>query len=153
MDTALAQLILDDNEKLGTLIFALGETARHYFEHQLSSSAGTMSSVRASTNSRCNIKVLFLNKLQYLFMYLTKLEGEGNGQELGLTNLIIYGLDEALELVDDKLSIAQTRLANLIFNVAFKVRARHRVEVQFISSKDDVHDNLNRLEQYWQEVC
>ncbi|CUS20616.1 LAQU0S01e10682g1_1 [Lachancea quebecensis] len=153
MDTVLAQLILDDNEKLGTLIFALGETARHYFEHQLSSSAGTMSSVRAAINSGSNIKVLFLNKLQYLFMYLTKLEGEGSKQELKLTNLIVYGLDEALELVNDDLSTPQTRLANLIFNVAFKVKARHRIEVQFISSKDDVYDNLNRLEQYWQEVC
>ena len=112
-----------------------------------------MSSVRASINARNNINVLFLNKLQYLFMYLTKFEVEEGEGIVNFKNLLIYGLDEVLGLEGDTLSASQTRLANLIYNVAFKVKSRYQIEIQFISSNDETCEDLNRLEQYWREIC
>ncbi|SCU89660.1 LANO_0D05886g1_1 [Lachancea nothofagi CBS 11611] len=153
METLLAQLILEEDEVPSTLVFALGSVAREYFEKELISSLGTMSSVRAMLNSRDHINVLFLNKLQYLYMYLTKFEVEEGEGRVTFKNLVIYGLDDSLGLKDEHLSVEQTRLANLIYNVAFKVKARYQVEVQFIPCRAGPCDDLNRLEQYWREIC
>ncbi|SCV01420.1 LAME_0G16094g1_1 [Lachancea meyersii CBS 8951] len=152
METVLSQLILEEHESSCTLIFALGATARKYFENDLQSSTGTISSVRAMMNARNQIKVLFLNKLRYLHMYLTKFEVNEGNEKLSFENLIIYGLDEALELDRDVLTAPQLRLANLIYNVAFKVKGRYQIEIQFVPSRQVPCDDLSRLEQYWREI-
>ncbi|SCU94774.1 LADA_0G11122g1_1 [Lachancea dasiensis] len=153
METVLSQLILEECEVPSTLIFALGSTAREFFENDLTSSAGTMSSVRAVVNAQQHIKVLFLNKLQYLYMYLTKFEVEDGEGKLTFKNLIIFGLDESLGLSDDQLAWPQVRLSNLIYNLAFKIKSRYQVEVHFVPSGDLPCDALNQMEQYWREVC
>ncbi|SCU92210.1 LAFA_0F08812g1_1 [Lachancea sp. 'fantastica'] len=152
MEGVLSQLILEDAETSSTLIFALDVTARRYFENDLNCSTGTMSSIRAMLNARDQIKVLFLSKLQYLYMYLTKFEVSEVSEKLSFGNLIIYGMDEALGPKEKSLTIEQTRLANLIFNVAFKIKERYQMNVQFVPSQEDHHDDLGKLEQYWREI-
>ncbi|CEP60900.1 Shu1p LALA0_S02e02234g [Lachancea lanzarotensis] len=154
MERVLSQLILEEAELPSTLIFALDSTARKYFEDDLNCSTGNMSSIRAMLNARDQIKVLFLSKLQYLYMYLTKFEVSEVSEKLSFGNLIVYGMDEALgPREENSLTVAQIRLANLIFNVAFKVKERYQMNVQFVSSLEgDGDDDLGRLEQYWREI-
>ncbi|SCW04446.1 LAFE_0H13696g1_1 [Lachancea fermentati] len=152
IETVLAQLIIEEDNSNNTLIFGLASNAREYFEKELTSSSGTMSSVRAMVNSRTSIKVLFLSKLQYLFMYLTKLEVDDANTSTRYTSMIFYGLDELLKCDKQSLCAQQVRLANLIFNVTFKLKNKHELEVQFVPSLPYECSDLNRLEQYWREM-
>ena len=70
--------------------------------------------------------------MQYVFMFLTKLEAE---KYVEYTNLILYGLDVLLGQDTGKqgsangsifvLSAEQVRLANLTFDTLFKVKRKH----------------------------
>lgn len=153
MESVLPQLIKGKDPESKTLIFALGDIARAYFEHQLTSSPGAMSSVQSIMNTKRNIKVLFLNKLQYLFMYLTKFEAESTSDAVEFSNLVIFGLDDLLgcEQQHAQLSTTQTRLANLIYNVAFKTRKKHQLNLIFTPSAQG-SKGLVELEQYWREI-
>lgn len=137
------------NRRSKVLIFALGDIARQHVETELRASQGISSSVRAIIRSRRDVEVLFLNRLQYLFMYMMKLEVE----MVGYNVLIIYGLDELIfNGVTETLKPNQLRLANLVFNAAFRIKRKQCLKtVTFISMHDS--PQLSRLEEYWRHVC
>ncbi|SJM84451.1 uncharacterized protein ZBIST_1673 [Zygosaccharomyces bailii] len=132
-----------------TLIFALGDTARMHVETQLKPAAGMLSSVTAVIRSRRDVEVLFLNRLQYLFMYLMKLEVETECYN----SLVLYGLDELIfDGTGGTLKPEQLHLANLVFNAAFRIKRKHHLKaVTFITIRDS--PQLKRLEDYWRHVC
>ncbi|CAR26073.1 hypothetical protein ZYGR_0E00520 [Zygosaccharomyces rouxii] len=133
------------------LIFVLGDEARLYIERDLSASPGRLSSVNAIIRSRRDVEVLFLNRLQYLFMYLMKWEAE----DVGYNRLVLYGLDELIFLNRDdseNLTNSQLRLANLVFSAAFRIKRKHCLkDVSVINLRD--HVRLKQIEDYWRHVC
>ncbi|SCV00242.1 LAMI_0G03796g1_1 [Lachancea mirantina] len=151
MENVLAHLIVEDRQTWKTLIFALGDASRRYFEEGLSSSPGVMSSVIATINSRRNIKVMFLSKLQYLYMFLNKFESARD--EMEFNRLVIFGLDEILGYpIEEGLDSSQLRLAHLIFSVACRVEQTKSIEIQFVPSLPSSCEELDVLEQYWREL-
>ncbi|CDH12075.1 uncharacterized protein ZBAI_03861 [Zygosaccharomyces bailii ISA1307] len=132
-----------------TLIFALGDTARMHVETQLKPASGMLSSVTAVIRSRRNVEVLFLNRLQYLFMYLMKLEVEAECYN----SLVLYGLDELIsDGTGGTLKPEQLHLANLVFNAVFRIKRKHHLQaVTFITIIDS--PQLKMLEDYWRHVC
>lgn len=133
------------------LIFVLGDESRLHVENELRAIPGKQSSVNAIIRSRRDVQVLFLNRLQYLFMYLMKWEAE----DVGYNWLILYGLDELIisnSQDGNKLTGSQLRLANLIFNAAFRIKRTHCLkDVTVVHKKDYVQ--LKRVEDYWRHVC
>ncbi|GCF00410.1 hypothetical protein ZYGM_001787 [Zygosaccharomyces mellis] len=134
-----------------TLIFVLGDEARSYVEKDLKVKSGILSSVNAIVRSRRDVEVLFLNRLQYLFMYLMKWEAE----DVGYNRLVLYGLDDLIfaDYEDrENMKSSQLRLANLVFNAAFRIKRKHCLkDVTVINSRDN--DKLKRIEGYWRHVC
>ena len=133
------------------LIFVLGDEARLYIERDLSASPGRLSSVNAIIRSRRDVEVLFLNRLQYLFMYLMKWEAE----DVGYNRLILYGLDELISVNDqdtENLTNSQLRLANLVFNAAFRIKRKHCLKDVTVINLGD-HVRLKQVENYWRHVC
>ncbi|AMD18912.1 HBR011Wp [Eremothecium sinecaudum] len=133
-----------------SLIFVLGSRSRYFFESELPNGRFAFSSLRAVDNSRRNIKVMFLEKLQYLFIYLTKFEAEGLKS---LKQVIIYGLDELIKCnTANFLSASQVRLANLIYSISFRVMRRHNVTVQFVLFRSPGIKDFESLENYWRYI-
>lgn len=145
--------ILQEDERYDrrsrTLIFALGDTARMHVETQLKPAPGVLSSVTAVIRSRRDVEVLFLNRLQYLFMYLMKLEVETECYN----SLVLYGLDELIfDGAEEVLKPEQLHLANLVFNAVFRIKRKHYLQaVRFITIRDS--PQLKMLEDYWRHVC
>lgn len=133
------------------LIFVLGDEARLHIERDLKASPGQLSSVNAIVRSRRDVEVLFLNRLQYFFMYLMKWEAE----DVGYNRLVLYGLDKLIFMASEnheELTCSQLRLANLVFNAAFRIKRKHCLrDVNVINLKDNVR--LKQIENYWRHVC
>ena len=125
-----------------TLIFVLGQEARDTVENGLTSIDNILSTIE---KSRHDVKILFLNKLQYLFMFLMKLEAE---KKCAYDNIVIYGLDS---LVSEKTDTEKIRLSNLILSTLYKVYRRHDLNDITIEWFDNRKDNteLNRIVEYW----
>lgn len=149
------------SRKTQTLIFTLGEKARHHIEYDLKSSPGILSSVKAIVRIREDIAVLFLNRLQYLFMYLMKFEAEEAVAQIKYNHFIIYGLDTLLEEINSEedskiITGEQLRLSSLIFNAAFRIKRKYTLQdVLFIpvNSSSDLARELSKLEDYWRHIC
>lgn len=119
--------------KTRTLIFTLSADARSVIEHDLKSSEGTKSSLGAIIRSRTSISVLFLNKLQYLYMYLMKFEAVNEQNTIEYNSFVIYGLDSLIEQMvanersenaQERINVEQLRIANLIFNTLFRIKRK-----------------------------
>ncbi|AGO10463.1 AaceriABR011Wp [[Ashbya] aceris (nom. inval.)] len=142
MECTLLQLVTEDDSK--ALVFVLGQDARRYFEEELPASPFEFPSPQAVANSRQNVGVMFLDKLQYLYMYLTKLEVDEAPE---YSTLVVYGLEQLLD-VGGELSADQVRLASLIYNTAFRVKLRHGTAVRFLAHGAP-HAQLQKLEAHW----
>lgn len=157
----LLQQDFSGRRRTQTLIFTLGEKARHHIEYDLKSSPGILSSVKAIVRSREDIDVLFLNRLQYLFMYLMKFEAEEAVAQIKYNHFVIYGLDTLLEEIHDDqkgkiITGEQLRLSSLIFNAAFRIKRKYTLQdVLFIpvDSSSDLTRELSKLEDYWRHIC
>ena len=171
INEVIRRLLLEARpENTRTLIFVLGDPSRAYFERGLTSESdsklqsryGKVSSIQSVVRCRDEIKVLFLNRMQYVFMFLTKLEAE---KYIEYTNLILYGLDVLLgqETEEQKgengssfsLSAQQVRLANLTFDTLFRVKRKHELGmVKFVpfSEGSSVSRDLLQLEEYWRYI-
>ncbi|AET38167.1 Shu1p Ecym_2437 [Eremothecium cymbalariae DBVPG len=147
---AILKRIINENEQK-SLIFVLGAGPREYFEVELPSGAFTYPSVQAVANSRHNVKIMFLDKLQYLFMYLTKFETES---KTDFKTLVIYGLDVLLKVAstDSRLSVSQVRLTNLIYNISFRVAKRHGLDFEFVLHSTPANAEMQKLESYWRHI-
>nr|6DEX_A Chain A, Suppressor of hydroxyurea sensitivity protein 1 [Eremothecium gossypii ATCC 10895] len=141
-ERALLQLVVEDDAK--ALVFVLGQDARRYFEEELPASPFEFPSPQAVANSRQNVGVMFLDKLQYLYMYLTKLEVDEAPE---YRTLVVYGLEQLLG-AGGELDADQVRLASLIYNTAFRVRVRHGAAVRFVAHGAP-HAQLQQLEAHW----
>ncbi|KAL3229204.1 Suppressor of HU sensitivity involved in recombination protein 1 [Nakaseomyces bracarensis] len=143
----------DDTRKRKTLILVLGDEARLQFESQ----RYTTSTIGSLLRGKNDIGVLFLNSLQYLFMYLMKLEVSPDAYN----HLVIYGLDSLVcnlpskagsKEAHEEMSLEQVRAANLIYQAAFKVQRTHQFNVtNFINYREN--EPLERIELYWKVIC
>ncbi|KAH3899814.1 uncharacterized protein SCODWIG_01831 [Saccharomycodes ludwigii] len=157
-----------------SIIFALGDKSRKYFEDELSQGGGDQgiaSSIQVIWNSENNIDILFLDKLQYLFMYLTKFEVT-SVKSFEYQNVIIFGLDDMIINYDNAglttsklknsqsedanvnvgeikvatLNVEQLRLLNLIYNIAYKTKYTQNINLVFVpvcaDNLDHNHENL-----------
>ena len=177
INEVIRRLLLETRpENTKTLIFVLGDPSRAYFERGLTLESdsksessygkgkgkGKVSSIESVVRCRDEIKVLFLNRMQYVFMFLTKLEAE---KYVEYTNLILYGLDVLLGQETGKqgsangsifvLSAEQVRLANLTFDTLFKVKRKHELgTVKFVPFDGGslVSRDLFQLEEYWRYI-
>ncbi|QLL30612.1 hypothetical protein HG536_0A04300 [Torulaspora globosa] len=162
IDEQISQLLLQEecgSRRKLTLILVVGDGPRNHIEHGLSSESGKLSSVAAVAASRADVDVLFLSKLQYLFMYLMKFEAEEALTAIRYNYFVIYGLDQGI------LSAATTgeqslgdrlRVANLICNAAFRIKRKHGLlDVRLIPWDDqsDTAERLARIERYWRHIC
>lgn len=149
IDDILGELLTRVPQRV--LIFVLGAEGKEYFEKDLPKQF-TNSSVQAITNSKHYIKVMFLEKLQYLFMYLTKFETQGTSE---FEFLVIYGLDNLLDCKDTKVPFTaqQMRLTNLIYNISFKVSKLQKLDIKFIPFKKELHPDLDNFEKYWHRIA
>lgn len=135
-----------------TLIFVIGGNPRNHIEKGLHSEPGKLSSVIAVAKSRQDIDVLFLNRLQYLFMYLMKFEAE-EASAIKYNNFVIYGLDEGLNSME---RIKWLRLANLICNSAFRIKRKHEMlDVVLVpwAEESDISKELAQIDNYWRHIC
>ncbi|SMN21813.1 similar to Saccharomyces cerevisiae YHL006C SHU1 Protein involved in a Rad51p-, Rad54p-dependent pathway for homologous recombination repair [Maudiozyma saulgeensis] len=136
--------VVDDLTKKDgkTLVFVLGQDARDKIEAGLTSCDNNLSTIE---KSRHDIKVLFLNKLQYLFMFLMKLEAE---KTCIYDNIVLYGLDS---LVLDKDNVEIIRLLNLILSTLYKVYRLHNLNDIITEWYDNTKDTttLDRMVDYW----
>lgn len=148
--------------KTKTLIFVVGENARSHIENNLKSSPGMQSSVAAVASSRQDIDVLFLSRLQYLFMYLMKFEAEEMFAAIKYNHFVIYGLDQGIcttephEGTEKIISSDQARLCNLICNAAFRIKRKHDLlDVVFIPWDKDsrLAKEVTKIERYWRRIC
>ena len=129
------------------LIIVLGDKPRHFIETELRT---LLIKQTASSNQVPNdddddlltindirrldkdIKILFLDKLQYLFMYLTYLEVNSglNSNEFQYNNIIIFGLNQLmlhvfnshLSIDDNNKKIEIIRLYQLILNSFYSLK-------------------------------
>ncbi|KAG0672496.1 hypothetical protein C6P45_001960 [Maudiozyma exigua] len=125
-----------------SLIFVLGPEARDKVEGGLKSIDNNLSTIE---RSRHDIKILFLSKLQYLFMFLMKLEAE---KKCNYSNIAMYGLDS---LISEKSDTERIRLSNLILSTLYKVYRTHDLHDIVIEWFDNEKDNteLDRMVEYW----
>lgn len=155
IDQQISQLLSlegRDEPRKQTLIFVVGENARGHIENGLRSEPGKLSSVAAVAKIR-DVDVLFLSRLQYLFMYLMKFEAEEAAGAIKYNNFVIYGLDEGLGGVE---RTKQLRLANLICNAAFRIKRKHDLlDVVLIpwDEQSSIAQELGRVERYWRHIC
>ncbi len=134
-----------------SLIIVLGYDARSKLE-SLKNYKDEPLTVNSILRSRRDVHVLFLNSLQYIFMYLIKLEVQPDSH----THLVIYGLDSLINEMcqEDSLDLNQVRAANLIFQTAYRVSRQNQLqEVLFIAYDQKKWEKLEPLRKYWQEVC
>lgn len=145
---SLLQEDYNNVRKRQTLILVLGDESRTQFE----SNKNKTSSIGSILRSKKDIHVLFLNNLQYLFMYLMKLEVQPDTYN----HLVIYGLDTLIEKLgpdkSDKLTMEQVRAANLIYQAAFKVQRTHQLnKTNFVNYNEN--RSLDNIELYWGSIC
>lgn len=139
INDVIRELITDTDET--SLIIVLGVLPRKYIETEIKTlltdskqSESNSLTVEGIRHLHKDIKVLFLNQLQYLFMYLTNLEVEnGSGQEktLAYNNIILYGLDQLMLDAITYSDVEVARVGQLIINSLYSLRR--------------YHDNINRL--------
>lgn len=160
IDNVLSSLLQSSDsfaEKTQTLIFVLGDGARNHIEHSDEARCNSLSSINAVSRSRKIIDVLFLNRLQYLFMYLMKFEAEEDPSIIKYNNFVVYGLDSLIRKVDDPtISKEKFRLSNLIFNAAFRIKRKHSLNgIMFIPfiADDNLTVELQNIEKYWEVIC
>ncbi|CAD1785284.1 similar to Saccharomyces cerevisiae YHL006C SHU1 Protein involved in a Rad51p- [Maudiozyma barnettii] len=136
--------VVDDLTKKDgkTLVFVLGQESRDKIEAGLISCDNSLFTIE---KSRHDIKILFLNKLQYLFMFLMKLEAE---KTCIYDNIVVFGLDS---LVCDKDNVEMTRLLNLILSTLYKVHRVHDLDGIIIEWFDTTKDMsiLDKMVDYW----
>ncbi|CCF55616.1 hypothetical protein KAFR_0A01780 [Kazachstania africana CBS 2517] len=146
-----------ENDKK-TLVFTLGEEARKNIGNIGEDGQITMS-LKMIENNRKNVHILFLNRLQYLFMYLMKLEADKD--KFQYDNLILYGLDSLIAQYNtednaEDLNVEQIRLSNLIFNSIFKIKRKYEIDMlEFIPIDEGAQISLGllKIEKYWKYVC
>lgn len=164
IDQQIAHLLLQEKcggQRRRTLIFVVGDEPRNRMENGLTSGQGKPSSVAAVNKSRSDIDVLFLSRLQYLFMYLMKFEAEEALATMRYNQFVIYGLDQGLGSTSsatgesDSLG-GQLRVANLICNAAFRIKRKHNLHEVVLIPWDEQSDQaktLGRIERYWRHIC
>ena len=127
-----------------SLVFVLGEEARQRVEAGFVSAG---SQVATLERSRRDVKVVFLNKLQYLLMFLMKLEAERVAE---YSSVVLYGLDTLVEAPGNS-ATEQVRLTNLVVSTLYKVRQKHDLRVAQIVWMDESSAavKLDRIVAYW----
>lgn len=156
IDQQISQLLSQERcgeSRKQTLIFVMGENARTHVEKGLSSEPGKLSSVMAVSRSRQDIDVLFLSRLQYLFMYLMKFEAVETANGIKYNHFVIYGLDDGIMSMERPM---QLRLANLICNAAFRIKRKHDLLDVIMIPWDEqsaTAKELAKVEEYWRHIC
>lgn len=160
---AINELIKDTKES--SLIIVLGEQPRLYVETELKNvmqDAEIQVTFDVIRHIHEDIKVLFLNRLQYLFMYLTHLEvDEANSQYnniilYGLDNLLIQTLSQSSKSNDDK-KIEIIRLSQLILNCFYSLKRNHHFDIHRLISipwgKNTTENDFSNLELQIDDYC
>lgn len=158
--------VLDRNKKV--LVIAVGVKARSFFEQDLrENKTHFFNSIDDIVRGRSNVRILFLDKLQYLYMYLTyveiELQNKGN-TSMCYEEIIIYGLEsllmtkEQLESEETQktldLSISQLRHCNLILHGSLRLENQYAVRIRMVSATDlgMMSQGWKNLTEYWQYV-
>lgn len=149
-----------------SLIIVLGESTRQFIETELKTlltggkDKGNKDglSINEIRHLHEDIKILFLNRLQYLFMYLTHLEVDKDAKTMTMTydNIIIFGLDQLLCNVDEKKTengLDIIRLSQLVLNCFYSLPRRHPnmnklISIPFEEKETEENDILTRIDSY-----
>ncbi|EDO19520.1 hypothetical protein Kpol_1018p52 [Vanderwaltozyma polyspora DSM 70294] len=166
-----------NQDKTRALIIVLGDLARSHIEKSLNDRENKSSSIGAIIRSRQDIHILFLNRFQYLFMYLIKFEAEEDSVNNDYNNLIFYGLDSLVQELNANKTVEedenkdeqqnegnkdlvidneQVRIVNLIYNASFRIKRKRALkDVIFIpvNRTKPICDKLTRIEDYWRNIC
>lgn len=158
MEDVLRELLQDDKR---TLVFALGSKARTFFEEDLGKSDEEFNSINSLVRAKENIKVLFLDKLQYLFMYLTNIELElflqdDLVQSPQYDEVVIFGIEFLLEIkkADIELTPDQIRKLTLICTASFRLQKKYKINVRYVWADETGKTcrGLGTSIRYWQYV-
>lgn len=162
IDQQISQLLLQEesgSRRKLTLILVVGDEPRKHIENGLTSGSGKLSSIAAIAASRTDVDVLFLSRLQYLFMYLMKFEAEEALTTIRYNYFVIYGLDQgllSLATSEEESLGDQLRIANLICNAAFRIKRKHNLLDVVLVPWDEhceTSHRLARIESYWRHIC
>ncbi|CCD22542.1 Shu1p NDAI_0A03850 [Naumovozyma dairenensis CBS 421] len=165
ISSILSEEVEKDKRPNQTLIFTLGNDARSIIENELTTTSST-SSIRAILRSRNNVNILFLNKLQYFYMYLIKCEAE----RMIYNRFIIYGLDSLIcelndtnsvlydtaeDTANSHINVQQLRIVNLIYSTVFRIKRKYELKnITFVYGNYSalLTRDLQRLERYWRDI-
>lgn len=150
------------------LVLVIGSQARGTAESWRVNSKNRRLSIRSVGRSRSNINLLFLGRLQFLFMYLMQMEAQLSGISLNseaYDKVILYGLDVEIENLPIE---EQVRVCNLILSAAFRVQRKiteslaqpsratqtEHVEIIPYNFGSRVYEHVIRpIEKHWRQVC
>lgn len=79
-----------DQSSSDVLVIVLGEAARKYVELGALREHVTAKTVAGHVASRERVAVVFLGRVKYLYMYLTRMQAQANGPQY--SKVLIYGL-------------------------------------------------------------
>lgn len=150
--------VLDRGKR--TLVFALGDKARKYFEQDLRRKQSTFNSINDIIRGKSKVRVLFLDKLQYLYMYLTNIEAELHScqdRSSYYEEIVVFGLETLLPVEEGKqhFSISQIRDCNLVVNGCLTLQQQYGVRVTIVpvaENTNSVPTDLVRLTRYWRYI-
>ncbi|CCH62691.1 hypothetical protein TBLA_0I00260 [Henningerozyma blattae CBS 6284] len=177
IELAIKHTLLKENGK--TLIITAGQSPREYIEQEIPSNRRKKDSPRNDSNSNIpsdiyfgsiwsivqstdNVGVLFLDKVQYIFLYLTQLASVSK-DALKYDTLIVFGLDSLLmEFTttiptnkDDENTLNKVeylRYANLILGTISQLATNgiDVILVPFEKNQNMAHTKIiSRLIEYW----
>lgn len=159
--------LIKNNITEKSLIIVLGESSRQFIETELKTLlVGDKDKENEAEGLTINeikhlhedIKILFLNRLQYLFMYLTHLEVDKGVKTMTMTydNIIIFGLDQLLGKIDKEKPNNETdviRLSQLILNCFYSLPRRYTnmnklISIPFEESETEETAILTQIDSY-----
>ncbi|CAI4483185.1 BCN_G0024600.mRNA.1.CDS.1 [Saccharomyces cerevisiae] len=79
-----------DQSSPNVLVIVLGDTARKYVELGGLKEHVTTNTVAGHVACRERVSVVFLGRVKYLYMYLTRMQAQANGPQY--SNILVYGL-------------------------------------------------------------
>ncbi|CAL9735900.1 suppressor of HU sensitivity involved in recombination protein 1 [Monosporozyma servazzii] len=158
--------LIKNNITEKSLIIVLGESSRQFIETELKTllvgdkdkeNEAEGLTINEIQHLHDDIKILFLNRLQYLFMYLTHLEVDKGVKTMTMTydNIIIFGLDQLLSKngkEDDK-ETDVIRLSQLILNCFYSLPRRYTnmnklISIPFEESETEETAILTQIDSY-----
>ncbi|OBA28812.1 hypothetical protein HANVADRAFT_447 [Hanseniaspora valbyensis NRRL Y-1626] len=166
MNTILKQLLEIENNKLETrnpktLLIVLTDVVRSYFDNGMLKNSNNILNIKSQINIKQQNSIstiIYLEKVRYLYIYLTYLTYNENNEQI-YDNLIIYGLEILIQTDAKDQSNEIVRLTNLIILKLKELTQNYKnknlnVVILPIDDVDFIkcHFKENELEKIQQEI-